>query len=98
MPATVQQWFWPTPAYTDLICWEEISCLCPPICACRCRSKALGVECLSGSQVIDLLEPLSDPMVEAAVLSERYLVESLQADCSSPVGAYAFHLEDGQIS
>ena len=31
------------------------------------------------------------------MLSERYLVESLQADCSSPVGAYASQLEDGQI-
>ena len=67
------------------------------LCLPAAGQGALGVECLSGSQVIDLLEPLSDPMVEATVLSERYLVESLQADCSSPVGAYAFHLEDGQI-
>ncbi len=67
------------------------------LCLPAAGQAALGVECLSGSQVIDLLEPLSDPLVEAAVLSERYLVESLQADCSSPVGAYAFHLEDGQI-
>jgi len=68
------------------------------LCLPAAGQGALGVESLSGSQVIDLLEPLSDPMVEAAVLSERYLVELLQADCSSPVGAYAFHLEDGQIS
>ena len=67
------------------------------LCLPAAGQGALGVECLSGSQVIDLLEPLSDPMGEAAVLSERYLVELLQADCSSPVGAYAFHLEDGQI-
>ena len=67
------------------------------LCLPAAGQGALGLECLSGSHVIDLLEPLSDPMVEAAVLSERYLVESLQADCSSPVGAYAFHLEDSQI-
>ena len=67
------------------------------LCLPAAGQGALGVECLSGSQVIDLLEPLSDPVVETAVLSERYLVESLQADCSSPVGAYAFQQEDGQI-
>ena len=68
------------------------------LCLPAAGQGALGIECLSGSQVIDLLEPLSDSMAEAAVLSERYLVESLQAACSSPVGAHALHLGDGQIS
>ena len=64
MPVIVQQWFWPTPACADLICWEgNFMSLSTDLCL-RCRSRALGVECLSGSQVIDLLEPLSDPVVE----------------------------------
>jgi hydroxymethylbilane synthase len=51
---------------------------------------ALAVECRAGEPgLAALLGAVSDQNSLAAVTAERALLETLQADCSAPVGAYA---------
>ena len=51
---------------------------------------ALAVECLAGKpQLAALLGMVSDPASAAAVTAERSLLETLEAGCNAPVGAYA---------
>lgn len=51
---------------------------------------ALGIECLAGAnEVLQLLEPLNDPVVARCVTAERLVSAGLGADCSMPVAAYA---------
>jgi hydroxymethylbilane synthase len=50
---------------------------------------AIGVECLSGSDVRALLAPLADAPTAACVRAERAVSLGLGGSCSLPLGAYA---------
>ncbi len=50
----------------------------------------IGIECLSGNvELRALLAGLNDPTASRTTLAERTIARNLQADCQSPVAAYA---------
>jgi hydroxymethylbilane synthase len=50
----------------------------------------IGIECLSGNvELRALLADLNDPTASRTTLAERTIARILQADCQSPVAAYA---------
>ncbi|NKC00559.1 MAG: hydroxymethylbilane synthase [Pseudomonadales bacterium] len=55
---------------------------------------ALGIECLVGSAVEELLEPLQDGHVAACVRAERAVSAGFGADCSLPIAAYATRTDE----
>ena len=53
---------------------------------------ALAVECRAGDAALTgLLAAVDHPGTRSAVTAERSLLAALEAGCSAPVGAYAFH-------
>ena len=74
---------------TDLHVLDIETCLPAP------GQGALGIECRTGSAVLELLEALRDPLVEQCVSAERGISAGLGADCSLPVAAYAMPVEPG---
>ncbi len=58
---------------------------------------ALGIECLAGDErVRALVSVLNDEAVSRCVRAERAVSAGLGADCSAPLGAYAY-LQEGRI-
>ena len=51
---------------------------------------ALGLECLSNNyELIELLQPLNDPISHQQITAEQTVNRILQGDCHSPIGAHA---------
>jgi hydroxymethylbilane synthase len=58
----------------------------------------LALEAREGDEaVLAAVAPLHDPAAETALTAERALVQTLEADCATPVGAYATVGDDGAI-
>lgn len=56
---------------------------------------ALGVEVLSSRQdLIEILKPIHDAKVYTAISAERSCVAALNGDCHSPIGAYAYFINN----
>lgn len=58
---------------------------------------ALGIECLAGADIAELLKPLKNETVARCVTAERGISLGLGADCSLPVAAHAEMNSAGEI-
>ena len=60
------------------------------VCLPAAGQGALGIECVAAdTELLALLEVLTDPAVSDCVRAERTVSATLGADCSAPLGAYA---------